>query len=335
MADEPKLEGGAAEPLGGAAEPPVGGVKEPEDDSIMSFWEHLDELRKRLTAAVLAYVVAVFVAWGFKDPIFAWTYEPFKRAWKDQGLVGEPKLHFAAPSDSFMAYVKLSMIAGALIAAPVIFYEIWAFVAPGLYRKEKRWASVFFVSSTVLFVFGALFAWRAAFPFTFGYFLELTKDAATAGVPLEPTLMMLDYLDFVGQTLLAFGLVFELPLVLTALSMTGLINYLQMYRFGRWFIMIASIIGAIISPPDTSSMIVMTVPLVALYFFSIGLAYIFGVRPTPEQLERDRRWQEDKKREKEERKRLEKEQAARDKAEAAREKEEAAREKAAAKAAKK
>jgi sec-independent protein translocase protein TatC len=152
-------------------------------------------------------------------------------------------------------------------------------------------------------------------------------------VPLEPTLMMLDYLDFVGQTLAAFGLVFELPLVLTALSMTGLINYLQMYRFGRWFIMIASIVGAIISPPDTSSMIVMTVPLVALYFFSIGLAYIFGVRPTPEQLERDRRWQEDKKREAEERKRLDKAQAACDKADAAREKEEAAREKAAAKAA--
>ena len=269
----------------------------PEDDKIMSFWDHLDELRIRVTRVAIAFVIAMFVAWYFKDPILNLAHKPFQMAWESQQLPGEAKLHFAAPSDIFVAYFKLSMIAGSVLAVPVAFWELWGFIAPGLYRKEKKWAGVFFTSATVLFVFGSMFAWYAAFPYMFSFFLELTKDAHTAGVTLEPTLMMIDYLDFVGWTVFAFGVVFELPLVLTALSMTGLINYLQMYRFGRYFVMIAAVVAAVISPPDTTSMVVFMVPLLVLYAISIGLAYLFGAHPTPEQLERDRRWAAERKQE--------------------------------------
>jgi sec-independent protein translocase protein TatC len=267
----------------------------PEDDKVMSFWEHLDELRTRVTRAALAYVAATFAAWAIKDQLLAWLWQPFDASWRARGLPGEAQLHFAAPGDAFMAYFKLCMIAAMGLSAPVIFWQLWGFIAPGLYRKEKRWAFGFVFASTLFFVGGALFGWRMAFPITFDYFLSLTQDAATAGVRLQPTVMFTDYLDFVSQMLLAFGIIFELPLFLTFLSMVGLVNYLQLYRFGRWFIMIAAVVGAVLSPPDTTSMIVMTVPLIALYFLSIGLAYVFGKRPTPEQIERDRVWQEARK----------------------------------------
>jgi sec-independent protein translocase protein TatC len=257
----------------------------PEDDKVMSFWEHLDELRRRLTRAVLAYVVSVFAAWALKDQFLAWLWRPFVDSWHAEKLAGEPKLHFAAPGDAFMAYMKLSMIAGLGLAAPLIFWQIWSFIAPGLYRNEKRWGFGFVFFSSFFFVGGALFGWRMAFPISFQYFLGLTTDAASAGVTMEPTVMVGDYLDFVSQMLLAFGLIFELPLLLTFLSMIGLVNYLQLYRFGRWFIMIAAVVGAVISPPDTTSMVVMTVPLVVLYFVSIGLAYVFGQKPSEAELQ--------------------------------------------------
>jgi sec-independent protein translocase protein TatC len=271
----------------------------PEDDKVMSFWEHLDELRSRLTRAMVAYVLALFVAWYFKDQLLAWLWQPFYESWKAEHVPGDPQLHFAAPGDMFLAYFKLSMIAALGLAAPVIFWELWAFVAPGLYKKEKRYAVLVVVASTVFFVGGALFGWRMAFPISFQYFLGLTGEAASAGVRIQPTVMMGEYLDFVGQMLLAFGIIFELPLFLTALSVVGIVNYLSLYRFGRWFVLIASVVGAVLSPPDTTSMLVMTVPLVVLYFVSVGLAYVFGQKPTPEQLERDRRWREERRLERE------------------------------------
>jgi sec-independent protein translocase protein TatC len=271
----------------------------PEDDKVMSFWEHLDELRSRITRAALAYVVAMFVAWYFKDQLLKILCEPFITSWQDAHVPGDWQLHFAAPGDMFLAYFKLSMIAGLGIAAPVVFWELWAFIAPGLYKAEKRYAFLVVFASTLFFVGGAYFGWRVAFPISFGYFLGLTGEAAAAGVRIQPTVMMGEYLDFVGQMLLAFGIIFELPLFLTALSVIGIVNYLSLYRFGRWFVLIASIVGAVLSPPDTTSMVVMTVPLIVLYFVSVGLAYVFGQKPTPEQIERDRRWREEKRIERE------------------------------------
>lgn len=277
-------------------EQPTGAA--PDDAAVMSFWEHLDELRSRLSKAALAYVIAMFAAWAVRDEVLAFLWLPFVNSWKAAKLEGEPQLHFAAPGDAFMAYFKLSMIAGAALAAPVMFYQVWAFIAPGLYKKEKRWGVGFVFFTSLFFVGGALFGWRLAFPISFDYFLSLTSDAKAAGVHITPTVMIGEYLDFVAQMLLAFGLIFELPILITFLSMIGLVNYLQLLRFSRWFVMIASVLGAVLSPPDTTSMVVMTVPLIGLYFVSIGLAWLFGKRPTPEQIERDRRWREEKKLEK-------------------------------------
>jgi sec-independent protein translocase protein TatC len=252
----------------------------------MSIWEHLDELRSRLIRAVITYVVGAAIAWEYRDPILAWLWKPFAESWRAQHIPGDPALNFAAPSDAFKAYFKLSLFAGLLFAAPVIFYQLWAFIAPGLYKKEKRLVIPFVLLSTVLFVGGGLFGWRVVFPLTFGYFLDLAGGAHTSGVELRPTVMMGEYLDFVGQMLLGFGIVFEVPVLILGLSMTGLVNYVQLIRFGRWFILLAFIIGAVVTPPDTTSQIAMSVPLCLLYFVSIGLAYLFGKRPSAADLAR-------------------------------------------------
>jgi sec-independent protein translocase protein TatC len=254
----------------------------------MTIWEHLDELRSRLVRAIIAYVIGASLAWSYREPILAWLWKPFADSWRDAGVKGDPELNFAAPSDIFKAYFKLSLMGGLLISAPVIFYQLWAYVAPGLYKKEKKIVIPFVFFSTVLFVGGGLFGWRVAFPVTFRYFLELAGTDPLTTMRVRPVVMMPEYLDFVSQMLLAFGIVFELPLFILFLSIAGVVNYLQLLRFGRWFILVAFTVGAIITPPDTTSQLVMSIPLCLLYFVSIGLAFLFGKRPTKEQIDRDK-----------------------------------------------
>jgi len=254
-------------------------AKQPSDEKIMSFWDHLDELRNRLRRALIGLVIGCMVAWGFREQVLAFLVFPFNKAWVEQKLPGTPQLHFAAPSDAFTAYVHQSMITGLVITSPWIFWQLWAFIAPGLYAKEKKSALAFMLSSTVLFLGGGLFGWRVAFPLAFSYFLGLSGDLGQNGVTIVPTVMMTDYLDFVGRLLLAFGAIFEIPILSLFLSVTGIVNYKQMWRFGRWFVIIAFVLGAVLTPPDVTSQLVMAIPMCLLYLVSIGLAYLFGKRP--------------------------------------------------------
>lgn len=255
----------------------------PEDDSPMTFWEHLDELRKRITYAVVALVAAVFVAWEVREPVLDALTQPFILAWREQKIKGDPNLNFSAPGAGFTANFQVSMVIGLALAAPVIFYQLWAFIAPGLYAREKKFVIPFVMLSTLLFVGGGYFGWRAAFPIAFNYFLGFSGTLGTHGLQIQPTIMLDNYLDFVIQMLLAFGLIFELPLFLLFLSIAGIVNYLTLLKFGRWFILIAVILAGLLTPPDVTSQLIMGVPLIALYFVSIGLAYIFGKKPTEEQ----------------------------------------------------
>ncbi|WP_438020956.1 twin-arginine translocase subunit TatC [Sorangium sp. So ce315] len=252
------------------------------EDKPMSFWEHLDELRKRLVRSVLVFFAACVVGWEVREKLLHFLTVPFVDAWRDQNLPGTPSLHFGAPAAAFVAYFKLSMIGGAALASPFIFYQLWAFIAPGLYAREKRYVIPFVLFSTLLFVGGGLFGWRAAFPISFGYFLSM---AGTVGgdITITPTVMMGDYLDFVAQLLLGFGIIFEIPLIVLFLSIAGVINYLQLVMFGRWFVFGAFILAAILTPPDITSQLVMAVPMCLLYVASIGLAYVFGKPPTDAQ----------------------------------------------------
>jgi sec-independent protein translocase protein TatC len=254
----------------------------------MTIWEHLDELRSRVVQCLIAYAIGATVAWTFREEILAWLWKPYADSWRAQNIPGDPTLNFAAPSDAFKAYFKLSLMGGLMIAAPVIFYQLWAYIAPGLYKKEKKIVLPFVFFSTILFVGGGLFGWRVAFPLTFDYLLSLAGTAQGIGLAIRPVVMMGEYLDCVSSMLLGFGITFELPLFILFLSIAGIVNYLQLIRFGRWFVLIAFTVGAIFSPPDTTSQIAMSVPLCVLYFLSIGLAYVFGKRPSKEEIAKDR-----------------------------------------------
>ena len=279
----------AAQPKAPPPPPPAAKVpaKPAEDDEEegqpMTFWEHLDELRKRLVRSLAVFFVSCIVMWEFREVLLHFLTIPFVQAWKSQGLPGEAALHFGAPAAAFTAYLKLSMIGGAAVASPFIFYQLWAFVAPGLYAREKKFVIPFVLCSTLLFVGGGLFGWRTAFPITFDYFLSMAGNVAPEGVTITPTVMMGDYLDFVAQLLLGFGVIFELPLLLLFLSIAGVVNYLQLIRFGRWFVIVAFVVGAILTPPDMTSQLIMSVPMCVLYVLSIGLVYLFGKKPTEAQ----------------------------------------------------
>jgi sec-independent protein translocase protein TatC len=249
----------------------------------MTFWEHLDELRRRLIWSVVAFFIGCLVAWEFHERILALLVEPFAAAWRLNNLPGDPSLHFGAPAAAFVAYFKLAMIGGAGLAAPIIFYELWAFVAPGLYAREKRYVIPFVLLSTTLFLGGGYFGWRAAFPLSFRYFLSLSGAVGSEHVAVMPTVMMGEYIEFCAQMLLGFGVVFEIPMLLLFLSISGLINYLTLIQYGRWFVLGAFIIAAFLTPPDVASQLTMAIPMCLLYGVSIGLVWAFGKPPTAEQ----------------------------------------------------
>ncbi len=255
----------------------------PEEDRPMTFWEHLDELRKRVMYSLGALIVACFAAWEVREPVLDALTVPFAKAWEEQKIEGHPNLNFSAPGAGFSANLQVTFLIGIALAAPVIFYQLWAFIAPGLYAREKKFVIPFVVLSTLLFVGGGYFGWLTAFPIAFNYFLGFSGQLGTHGLQITPTIMLDNYLDFVVQMLLAFGIIFELPLFLLFLSITGIVNYLHLIKFGRWFILLAFIIAGVLTPPDVTSQLIMGVPLIVLYFVSIGLAYVFGKKPTEEQ----------------------------------------------------
>ncbi len=257
--------------------------EEGEGGKPMSFWEHLDELRTRLIRSLIGLFIGCAVAWFFHAQILQYLQAPYVAAWHAAGLPGEATINQSAPTAGFFAYVKLALIGGAALSAPIIFYQLWAFIAPGLYSREKKYVIPFVFFSTVLFVGGGWFGWRVAIPLAFRYFLSLTNEGSGGGVVIHPLFMVGDYIDFCLQVMLGFGVAFELPMLLLFLGIAGIVNHLMLIRYARWFIFAAFVIAALLAPPDVVSMLVMAFPLVVLYGLSIGLVYAFGKPPTDAQ----------------------------------------------------
>ncbi len=250
------------------------------DQATMSFWEHLEELRSRLIKMVLAFLAGSILAWCFREKLLMVITKPFISAWNEGNVNGTAALHFPAPASLFIAYVKIAMLGGVVISLPVMLYQVWAFVAPGLYAKEKRFAIPFVFSSCGLFALGGYFGWRIVFPVAFQYLLSFAQPVGMEGFEVKPTVMIGEYLDFIMRMLLAFGAVFELPVLIFFLTIAGVINHTHLIKFARYFIVIAFVIGAVITPPDPTSQLLLAVPLCVLYVFSIGIAWLFGKRRT-------------------------------------------------------
>ena len=245
----------------------------------MTFWEHLDELRSRLIKMILAFAIGAGVAWYFKIELLEWVATPFIEGWHTGK--GVAKFHFPHPAALFIAYIKLSVLGGFVLSLPVLLYQLWAFIAPGLYSREKRFAIPFVVSSCGLFAGGGYFGWRVAFPMAFDYLLGFADLPPGGKFEIEPTVMIGEYIEFLTRMLVAFGAVFEIPVVVFFLAVIGAVNHKQLIKFSRYFIVIAFVVAAIITPPDPMSQLLLAVPLCLLYVFSIGICYIFEKKPEP------------------------------------------------------
>jgi sec-independent protein translocase protein TatC len=245
----------------------------------MTLWEHLDELRSRLVKMILAFVAGCGLAWTKKELLLEIITKPFVEAWKKGHLAGNAALHFPAPAALFIAYVRIAALAGIIFSLPLILWQIWAFIAPGLYSKEKRYAVPFVVSSCALFAGGAYFGWKVAFPLAFGFLLNL--GGRVGDLDVQPTVMISEYLDFVTRMLLAFGGAAELPILAFFLSVAGLITHKHLIKFFRYFLVIDFIVAAVVTPPDVMSQLLLAIPLALLYVISIGVAWIFARRREP------------------------------------------------------
>ncbi len=253
-------------------------MTEDPDEKAMSFWEHLDELRVRIVKMAVTFAIGSAVAWTFKEQLLLWLTRPFVDAWATGGTGGTAALHFPAPHSLFVAYLKLSLLGGLIVSFPVMLYQLWSFVAPGLYSREKRFAIPFVVTSTALFAGGGYFGWRVAFPIAFQYLLSFSGPVGTEGFAVQPTVMIEDYIEFITRLLIAFGAVFELPVLVFFLSVAGIVTHQQLIRFSRYFIVLAFAVGAVLTPPDILSQFLLAVPLCVLYAVSIGIAWIVDKR---------------------------------------------------------
>jgi sec-independent protein translocase protein TatC len=234
-------------------------------DLQMPFTAHLAELRKRLIICFVAAGIGFAVAYAFSAEILSWLVEPLI-----QVLPPGDKLVFTALPEAFFIYLKASLIGGIVLASPVIFYELWMFVAPGLHQKEKKFVLPFVIISTVLFVAGALFGYYVIFPVGFRFLVGFS----TENIRALPSLQL--YLSFCLKMLLGFGLVFEFPVLAYFLGRAGILNSRMMAKNRRIAVLLIFIIAAILTPPDVVSQIILAVPLYLLFEGSILIVKITG-----------------------------------------------------------
>jgi len=259
----------------------------PEGDVPMSFFDHLSELRKRLFRAVFALVLAAIVAYVFVDEISGLLQAPFMIAWKEVGLEGEPMQLNLSALDVILTDIWLALFAGLFAAAPVIFYQLWMFISPGLYSKEKKIVVPFVATSAGMFTAGAAFCYYVVLPIATEFFLKYTsqKSASSGGVKVVTAYTYADYISYVMKILLGFGLMFELPLAVFFLAKAGVLTHKSLLRHYKIAMLIITITSAVLTPPDPITIWLMGIPMVVLYFISVGVAYVVS-KPQVEALAR-------------------------------------------------
>ena len=250
------------------AAPDDPGAADQDEGGGMPFRAHLIELRDRTLRATIGVFAAFFIAWAWHVEIFEWLSAPIRAAMADNGLFAIKALQI---TESISVYVRLSLVGAIFLASPWVFWQVWSFIAPGLLRSEKRVAVPILTASVGFFVGGAAFCYFVVLPFMTDFLIKMTIEAD--GLTLEPTLASTT--SYAMWLLLAFGLVFELPVFMYFLSALGLVTARGLLAFYRYWIVIAAIIGAVLTPtPDPFNQMLMSGPLVVLYGVGIGIAWV-------------------------------------------------------------
>jgi len=240
------------------------------DEKKLPLTAHLQELRKRLILSFVAIGIGFFVCYALKESLFNILAAPLLKVMPKGGA-----LIFTSVAEAFFTYMKVAFIAGIILTSPFILYQIWAFVAPGLYQKEKKYAIPFVLGGSFFFVLGVLFGYYVTIPIGFKFLLGYATDF------IKPMPSMKEYLSFSIKFLLVFGLVFEFPVVLVLLARIGVVDAKTLARQRKYAILLIFIFAAVMTPPDFISQVLMALPLIGLYELSILFSKIFGKKSVP------------------------------------------------------
>jgi len=240
------------------------------DDKPMPLLEHLAELRRRLLWSAAGLLIAFLVCYHFSFQIYAFIAHPLVAILKSRGE--EPRLIYTQLYEAFFTYIKVSLYAALFVSFPIISTQIWMFIAPGLYRSEKKALLPFIVATPVLFLAGAALAYYFIFPTAFRFFLSFqtpTAHPAADGMQIELMARVSDYLGLVMKLVFAFGVAFELPVALTLMGKVGILRSKTLKRFRRYAYVGCFVVAAVLTPPDVLTQTGLAVPLIVLYEISI------------------------------------------------------------------
>ncbi len=240
-------------------------ASQPRTDEKQPFISHLKELRDRILICVIALGVCFIFTFYFKEKIFDFLMQPFIKVMPEKS-----SFIFTYVTEAFITYFKMSVVAAAFISSPVILYELWMFISPGLYEKEKRYVFPFIFFGSLCFICGALFCYYVVMPNMYRFFVSYASEFV---IPMPD---LKGYMSLTLRMLIVFGLIFELPLLAFFLSKIGIINHKLLSSKRRYAILGIFILSAVITPPDVTSQILMAIPLWGLYELSILITRFFG-----------------------------------------------------------
>lgn len=231
----------------------------------MTFLDHLEELRRRLIIAFVAIVAGFFICWAFAEPIFAQLQEPLTKF-----LPPGDKLAYTRLTAPFFLYMKVAFFAGLFVASPIILLQLWLFIAPGLYKHERRMAAPFIIFGTLFFVLGGYFGFRFILPATCSFFVETGKQ-------FKQMVTVDDYFSFASVIILAAGIIFETPILIFFLARLGIVTPAFLMQKFKYAVVLAFVISAIVTPtPDMVTQAALAVPMIVLYLIGVGIAHLFG-----------------------------------------------------------
>lgn len=253
---------GTASPLDEAPDAPDGDLPK------MSFLDHLEELRKRLIVSILAIGVGFLACWSFAEKIYAWIQAPLTKFLPP----GDQKLAYTHLTEPFFLYMKVAFFAAIFLASPIIMWQVWRFISPGLYQRERRYAAPFIIFATLFFVLGGYFGYAVLLPGACAFFVE-------TGRQFKQMIKIDEYFSFASTIMLASGAVFETPILIFFLARLGIVTPAFLMQKSKYAVVLSFVIAAIVTPtPDMVMQTFMAVPMIALYFLGVGVAYIFGKR---------------------------------------------------------
>ena len=236
----------------------------------MSFLEHLVELRKRLIVSIIALGVAFLVCWNYANLVFGWLQRPLLKF-----MAPGEKLVYTRLTEPFMLYMKVAFFAGIFLASPIILWQLWLFISPGLYKRERRYAAPFIIIASLFFIAGGYFGYRVILPGACAFFIE-------TGRQFKQMIKADEFFSFASTMVLASGLIFETPILIFFLARLGIVTPAFLLKKSKYAVVLAFIIAAIVTPsPDMFNQTALALPMIGLYFLGVGVAYLFAKKPVP------------------------------------------------------